>query len=317
MSSRPIRVHFDARYDAVIVGGGPSGLAAALTLGRSRKRVLLCDSGPRRNESAQHLQNFLTQDGTSPAAFRSIGREQLATYPNVEVQDVCVETVSGTSGAFHVRLNSGVTVEGRRVLLCTGMVDELPPIAGLRALWGHTVIHCPYCHGWEVRDRTWGYLVRAENAEILLPFALQCRGWTDDVIVFTDGTLEIPDSTRAQLHSAGIRLETAPVARLIAHDDRLEAVELSNGSIVPCAVLFAHPVQRQVALVRELGVALDDDGYVRIDGMTRETSVAGVYAAGDLTTRMQGAIWAAAAGAHAAVMINVGLTMALVSSGVL
>ncbi|MBX3220623.1 MAG: NAD(P)/FAD-dependent oxidoreductase [Labilithrix sp.] len=302
-------------YDVVIVGGGPGGLSAALTLGRSRKRVLLCDSGPRRNAAAEHLHNFVTRDGTPPDDFRRIGRQQLALYPKVEARDVRVESISGTRGAFDVRLTSG-TVEARRILLATGMIDETLPIDGFAELWGRAIFQCPYCHGWEAQDRVWGYLARAADAHVLLHFALQARAWTREVVVFTGGTFEVPQESRDRLVAAGIRLETAPVARLVAREGRLEAVELSNGSAVPCEVLFAHPPQRQVDLIRALGVALDDDGYVRVDDK-RETSVAGIYAAGDLTTRMQAAVFGASAGAQAAAMINVELTVELASTGAL
>jgi len=303
-------------YDVLIIGGGPGGLSAALALGRSRKRVLLCDSGPRRNAAAQQIHNFITRDGVTPDEFRSIGRQQLASYPNVETRDVRVEAIAGERGAFRVSLTSG-TIEARRVLLCTGMVDDLLPIEGFRELWGTAIFQCPYCHGWEVQDRPWGYLVRAADAQILLPFALQARSWTRDLVVFTGDAFEVPQETRATLHRAGIRLETRPVARLLARKHRLEAVELSNGTAVPCEVLFAHPPQRQVELVRALGVELDMDDYVRVEATKRETSIPGIYAAGDLTTRMQGAILAAAAGVQAAAMINAELSMELASRGAL
>lgn len=303
-------------YDIVIVGGGPAGLAAALTLGRAGKRVLLSDAGARRNAAAVHVHNFVTRDGTPPDDFRRIAREQLATYPQVAVRDEHVESITGVRGAFRVGLQSE-TVEARRVLLATGMIDEMLPIAGFRELWGSAIFQCPYCHGWEVRGRRWGYLASAADASHLLPFALMIRGWTREVIVFTNGALAVPDETRARLDAAGVRVETTAVSRLLRGDDRLEAIELAGGSVVPCDVLFAHPRQRQVALVGALGVALDDDGFVRVDPMTSETSVPGVYAAGDLTTRAQAAIWAAGAGTRAAGMINVELTMELVSSGAL
>lgn len=303
-------------YDVVIVGGGPAGLSAALALGRARKRVLVCDGGPRRNQAAVHMHNFVTRDGTPPETFRQIAREQLATYPNVEVRDTAITAVSGARGAFRVDLTGG-RVEARRLLLTTGMIDEMLPIEGFAALWGRSIFQCPYCHGWEIRDARWGYLARAADVAHAAPFALQVRGWTRDVVVFTNGEFELPAEARALLDKAGIRLETAPIAQLVARDGKLSEVALGDGRKVPLDALFVHPPQRQVALVGQLGLALDEHGFVQIDPMRRETSVPGIYAGGDLTTRMQGALFAAAGGTHAAAMINLELTMELATSGAL
>jgi thioredoxin reductase len=301
-------------YDVVIIGGGPAGLSAALALGRARKHVLLCDSGTRRNARAVHMHNFVSRDGVTPDEFRRVAREQLSQYPNVVVQDVLVGGVTGARGAFQLAAGANA-VEARRILLCTGMIDEMLPLDGFRELWGHAVVQCPYCHGWESRDRPWGYLARAEDASHLSMFAVQLRGWTNDVCVFTSGEFEVPTAVREQLVAAGLRIETARIGRLVAHERRLEAIELSNGTRVACELLFAHPPQAQVELVRRLGVALDGEGFVQVDPMRRETSVPGVFAAGDLTTRMQAAIAAAASGMQAAAMINVELTMELASGG--
>lgn len=301
-------------YDVLIVGGGPGGLSAALALGRARKRVLLADAGPRRNAAAVHIHNFVTRDGTPPETFRRIGREQLMTYPNVEVRDAHVASITGTRGAFEVALDSG-TVTARRIMLCTGMVDEMLPIEGFAELWGSAIFQCPYCHGWEAQDTRWGYVAREPHAAHMLPFALQLRGWTRDVRVFTDATFDVPEAVRASLDAAGITLHTSPVKRIVSRGDAIEAVELSNGEAVPVDAIFAHPPQRQVALVRALGLDLDDDGFVRVDPMRRETSVPGIYAAGDLTTRMQGASIASGAAVHTAAMLNLDVTMELVSSG--
>jgi len=298
------------RYDVAIVGGGPAGLSAALALGRARKRVLLCDSGPRRNAAAEHMQNFVTRDGTPPEEFRRIGREQLAPYASVEIRDVPVLSIGGSRGSFRVELPSE-RVEARRILLCTGMVDERLPIPGFEELWGHSIIQCPYCHGWEVRDRKWGILALPTSLSHLLPFALQARGWSEDVTIFRVDGAELDPEARTRLKSAGIRIVDTPLRRLIARENRLEAVELADGSASACDVLFAHPPQRQVAIVEALGLALDELGYLLIDPMTRETSTPGIYAAGDLATRMQGAILAAAAGTQAAAMANVDLAMEL------
>jgi thioredoxin reductase len=301
--------------DCVVIGGGPGGLAAALALGRARKRVLLVDAGPRRTAAATNIHNFVTRDGTPPDAFRTVGREQLATYPNVDVQDVGVTSISGSRGAFRVELSSGTTVAARRVLLCTGMIDELLPLEGFRELWGRSIFQCPYCHGWEVRDRPWGYLVLPSSLPHFVPFALQARGWTSELTVFTQGAA-VPADAIDQLRAAGIRIEPSPVSRLIASDAGLVAVALADGIEVPSEALFVHPPQRQVALVRDLGVALDEDGYVRTDPMKRETSIPGIYAAGDLASRMQGAIFAASSGTHAAAMLNLDLQLERATVGV-
>lgn len=303
-------------YDVVIVGSGPAGLSAALALGIARKRVLLCDSGSRRNAAAEHIHNFVTRDGSPPGEFRSVGREQLMKYSSVEVRDVRVLSIVGVRGAFEVTLEAEV-VESRRILLATGMIDEMLPIDGFRELWGRSIFQCPYCHGWEVQDRPWGYLAGAAEASALTLFALQARGWTRDLVVFSNGELEISEDDRRTLAAAQIRLETAPIARLVSRDGKLEGVELNTGATVACAALFAHPPQRQVDLVRALGIGFDEQGYVRIDPARRETSVPGIYAAGDLANRQQGAIFAAAAGAQAAVMLNLDLTSELVLTGAL
>jgi thioredoxin reductase len=312
----------------VIVGGGPSGLSAALALGRANKDVLVCDAGPRRNAAAVHMHNFVTRDGIAPEAFRAEARAQLAAYPKVVCVATGVAEIAGEKGDFRVALASGATVHARRLLLATGLIDELPAI---EACWGQSVVQCPYCHGWESKGQAWGYLATAAHADHLAMFALQLRGWTSDVTVFTNhafvparrdagsgNAFSPPAATLAAFEAARVKVVTAPIARLLpAGDGRLEAIELADGSRVPCALLFAHPPQRQVPLVTALGVALDGDGFVAVDPMRRETSVPGIYAAGDLTTRMQAAIAAAAAGMQAAAALNAELTLERVLAGAL
>ncbi len=303
-------------YDALIVGGGPAGLSAALALGLARKRVLLCDAGPPRNAAAVHLHNFVTRDGVAPSDFRRIGREQLAAYPTIEVKEARVGAITGSSGAFTVEVN-GEPVVTKRIVLATGMIDGTLPIEGFAELWGKSIFQCPYCHGWEVRDRPWGFLVSAAHAPMFMHFALMARGWTKELTVFTDGAFEVHDEQRATLTKAGIRLETAKVKRLVSEGGALTAIELEGGERVRCEALFAHPPQTQVDVVRALGVALDEHGFIAVDPMRRETSIPGIYAAGDSITRQQAAIFGAAAGAHAATMLNAELTAELATSGLL
>jgi thioredoxin reductase len=283
-------------FDIVIVGGGPAGLAAALTLGRARRRVLLCDSGPRRNAAAEHMHNFVTRDGTPPQEFRRIGRAQLEPY-GVDIRDAPIEAIRGERGAFEVTIG-GERVGARAIVLCTGMIDELPPLDGLAPLWGTSVHICPYCHGWEIRDGRFGYL--ATHAE-RLTFPVMLRGWARELVVYTQ--LEIPPEMAELFAAVQIRVERRPIVRLQAERGVLASVELADGERVACDALFLHPPQRQVALVGSLGLATDAAGYIAVNEM-RETSVPGIYAAGDLITPAQTAISAANAGTLAAGAVN-------------
>jgi thioredoxin reductase len=300
-------------YDVVVAGGGPAGLAAALILGRARKRVLLCDAGTPRNASAVHVHGFVTRDGITPAEFRRIGRQQLEAYPGVEAGEVRVEEIRGQRGAFDVRLTT-VTVQARRILLCTGMIDELPEIDGFRALWGTSIFQCPYCHGWEIQNQRFGYL--ATNLEALT-FPLLLRGWTSDVTVLTDGKLAVPCEVSARLMDGGVTVEQRRIARLVPSGGHLKRIDFVEGNPLRCDALFAHPRQRQADLVRSLGLALDATGYVHVDEVERETSIPGIYAGGDLLTPIQGALLAAASGIQAAARLNHALTVDLAITGAL
>jgi thioredoxin reductase len=259
------------------------------------------------------MQNFVSRDGTPPPEFRRIARAQLEAYPNVEVRDAGVEAIRGEQGNFTAVLASG-NVQARRVLLCTGMIDELPELEGFRALWGKSIFQCPYCHGWEHRDRRFGVL--ATSLE-MLEHALFIRGWSKDVVGFTDARYTVPPELRADLERARMRVEERRITRLSGNGTRLEHIELDGGASVPLDVLFARPAQRQVPIVQALGVMLDDKGYVQVDALSQETSVPGIYAGGDLITPFQAAVLAAASGTRAAASLNHALTVELAKSGAL
>ena len=298
----------ESLYDVVLVGGGPANLSAALALGRARRRVLLADAGPRRNAAATHVHNFLTRDGTPPDDLRRIGREQLGSYPTVELRDEPVRGIEGERGAFRVALPSG-SARARRVLLATGMVDEMLPIEGFAERWGHAIYQCPYCHGWEMRDRPWGFLLTEGSAAHALPFALQALQWTDHLTVFTNGAVAVSDADRARMEGRGIGVETAPMDRLVGPAPALRGVQLRGGRVVACEALYAHPPQHQVPLVASLDLDLDEHGYLAVDPVRGETSRPGIFAAGDLATRMQGAVLAAGLGVRAAATLNAELAM--------
>jgi thioredoxin reductase len=296
--------------DVAVIGGGPAGLSAALVLGRACKRVVLYDAGEPRNSRAAQIHGFVTQDGTSPAAFRRIAREQLASYPAVELRSERVHAIGGTRGRFQIGGAAG-NIWAKRVILCLGLIDELPALPGYRELWGHAIFQCPYCHGWEARDQAIGLLAPTPQMLDWSPFLL---GWSRDVVVFTEGRF-VPDAaTQQRLNQVGVRIETRAIRELLVSRSagevvpQLAAVELADGTQIRRDLLFARPPQRQQPLVASLALALDDLGFVRVDDL-RQTSVPGIYAAGDLTTLMQGALLAAAAGAQAAYALNHELTI--------
>ena len=247
--------------DVVIVGGGPAGLSAALVLSRALKKVLLCDSGTPRNAAAEHIHGFVTRDGTPPEEFRQLGREQLHPY-GAEYQSVRVLAVERLASGFRVSLEGGRTVETRRVLLATGMVDELPDLPGYRELWGKSIFQCPYCHGWEVRNQAFGVLA---DEEIFLDFSLFLTGWSKDIVVFTSAALTVPAEQRLRMERAGVRLEERRIRQLHVREEHLESVELEDGTRIARQVLFARPPQRQTRLVQQLGLELDEQGFVRVD----------------------------------------------------
>ena len=266
----------------------------------------------RRNIMAEHVHNFLTRDGTPPAELRRLGREQLRPYEGVELREEGVTSVEPLASGFRVHLAAGDAVECRRVLLTTGLIDELPDLPGYRELWGRSIFQCPYCHGWEVRDQAFGVLA---TSPAMLDMALFLTGWSRDVIAFTGGPLPVPAEQLQRLERGGIRLETRRLRRFLSHGGHLETVELEDGTRVAREVLFARPPQRQTEVVRRLGLALDEHGFVRVNAPHLETSLPGVHAAGDLTTQLQGAIFAASAGFQAAAMINHALNLENAEAG--
>ncbi len=286
----------ETTFDVVIVGGGPAGLSAALMLGRGCRKVLVCDGGPGRNERAEGIHGFVTRDGTPPAEFRRIGREQLAPY-DVTVRDTQVTALTGELDGFSLTLSTGEQVRARRVLLAVGMVDRMLDIPGYARLWGHSIFTCPYCHGWELKNRPWGLIV---PAPAMLDHARFLLNWNPDLTVFTLGRFPVSAEDRARL--GAIRIEERPIEALHG-EAHIEAAELSGGERVALGALFVAPMQTQSALVTSLGLDLDDLGYVKVNAMG-ETSRRGVHAAGDLTTMMQSVLGAASAAQMAAVAIN-------------
>ena len=287
-------------YDVVIVGGGAAGLSAALVLGRARRRVAVIDAGTPRNAPAAHMHGFLSRDGMPPADLLAAARAELRSYAVGLIDDRVVEITDG----FRLQLAGGHTVRARRLLLATGAVDELPDIPGARERWGRDFLHCPYCHGWEVRDQPIGVLGTGPGS---VDHAHLLRQWSDDVIFFAH-TYPITASERAALHARGVRVVDGLVARFLVTDDRLNAVQLTDRSAVPRAAVFIRPALHPSAdgLIDALGCEVDQGGFVRVDANGR-TSVFGVWAAGNVANPRAQVITAAGEGSAAAIAINADL----------
>ena len=291
-------------YDAIVIGAGPAGLQAALTLGRMHRSALLLDSGEYRNGTVLHMHNMIGADGAPPAEFRATARAELAAYDDVEIREAAATSVSGIQDAFVVGLSDGSVVEGRRVILATGVADDLPDVPGLQDLWGTVAFSCPFCDGHEHAGKAIGILGAAPRAEHLIGLLGRIVG---DIAVFPVGEA-FSDDDRRMLEAKGVRVSAAPVAS-VEKDSDGALIRTADGQRTVAGVFVASGTMRQRAtFAAQLGVRMLESGSVEIDDFGR-TSLPGVYAAGDLAHRaslpgpMASVLLAAAAGQLAAVGI--------------
>ncbi|GAA1426761.1 NAD(P)/FAD-dependent oxidoreductase [Microlunatus lacustris] len=300
-------------YDVVVVGGGSAGLSGALALGRARRRVLVVDAGDPRNAPAAGVHNYLTSEGMAPAALLAAGRAEVEAY-GVEVRPGRVTSAAPLDAgpgrlAFAVGLADGTSVTARRLLVTTGLTDVLPDLPGLAARWGRDVVHCPYCHGYEVRDEPIGVLATGPLAAHV---ALLFRQWSSDVVLFQHTGPALADDQAEQLAARGIEVVAEPVAGLEVVDDRLVGLRLVSGAVVPRRVLAVSPgFAARSEVLAGLGVATEEfrmgehvlGTFVPADPMGA-TSVPGVRVAGNVSEPMAQVVVAAGAGLKAAAALN-------------
>lgn len=287
-------------YDVVVVGGGAAGLSAALVLGRARRRVAVVDAGSPRNAPAAHMQGFLSRDGTSPRDLLAAGRAEATGY-GVELID---DQVLAIEPGFVVRLAEGKPLTARRILVAAGVHDKLPAIPGVPERWGRDLLHCPYCHGWEVRDQPLGVLGTVPGS---VQHAQLVRQWSDDVVFFAH-TYELSAEEDAALKAREIRVVPGEVGRLLVEDDRLVGVQLTDGSVVERSAVFIRPenVPHPDGILSGLGCDIGAEGFVTVDA-TGRTSTPGVWAAGNVVDPRAQVITAAGAGSAAAIALNADL----------
>jgi thioredoxin reductase len=289
-------------YDVVIVGGGPAGLSAATILGRARRRVLVCDDGRYRNDASGALHGFLSRDGIHPAELRRIAREQLERY-EVEVRPVRVTAARQIDHGFELTLADGALLGCRKLLLATGVEDHLPAIEGIERFYGSSVFHCPYCDGWEVRDRPLAAYGSGRNGAAL---AMGIKAWSADVVLLTDGPAGLRPEETARLKRFGIPVYQQKIARLEGATE-LEQIVFRDGHTLPRHAIFLTTGQSQRCdLAAGLGCTFTGKGTVRT-GKLEGTNVPGLFVVGDASRDVQLAVVAAAEGAKAAIAIHTAL----------
>lgn len=288
-------------FDVIIVGAGPAGLSAALVLGRCRRRVLICDSGHPRNAATRNLHGFLTRDGINPTEFLRLGREQLGPYESVELRETEVRDARRLAKGFELTLNTGERVSSRKLLLATGVVDELPQIEGLSEFYGRSVFHCPYCDGWEMRDQPLAVYGHGEGG---MGLALELLLWSRDLVLCSDGPSQLSEDELQRLARHDIPVREDRIIRLLGADGVLESIVFENGELLARRGMFFSTGQRQSSeLPKQLGCEFTEQGCVDT-GEHETTNVQGLYVAGDASRLVQFVIIAASEGAQAAVAIN-------------
>ena len=293
-------------FDVIIIGGGPAGLSAALVLGRSRKRVLVCDAGKPGNAVSHAARGFLSRDGIAPAELLKIGREQLRPYKSVEIQLGEVIDAKHLGDYFQITFNNGTQYVSRKILLATGISYILPNIEGLAPLWGSSVFHCPYCYGWEMRDQP---LAIYGKGQIGFEFALALTGWSRDLILCSDGSADLSSEQLQELQQHKIQIFEDKIVKLESKDDVLTGIVFANGKVIPRRGIFL-PTQKQqnTNLAAKLGCKLTSLGTVEVDE-NKQSSVPGLYVAGDASiSPLSQVVIAAADGTTAAFFITYILT---------
>ncbi|NVO83980.1 NAD(P)/FAD-dependent oxidoreductase [Hymenobacter terrestris] len=306
--SVPGRVPTD--FDVAVVGAGSAGLSAALVLGRCLRRVLVLDGGPPRNAPSPAVQAFFTRDGTPPAKLLNLGRAELQAYKSVEIKEAKVVSLARCGKHFELTLEAPtghrIIRTARKVLLATGVEDELPPLPGMRELWGSGVLHCPYCHGWEYRDQP---LAVYGRAKLVTGLALLVSRWSTDVVACVEDPGNLTQNARRRLRRQGIAVREEPLVSLEGTaSGELRHLIFESGEPLARKALFIHAHQHQrSALAEEMGCRLNAKGAVWVSKQ-QQTTVPGLYAAGDNTPGTQQALLAAAEGSAAAISINETLT---------
>lgn len=292
-------------HEVVIVGGGAAGLNAALLLGRARRSVVVCDDGRPRNRVAERTHGFLSRDGCPPARLIRRARADAGRYPSVTFAKGTVTAASAAGSGFVVHLDDGGRLTGDRLLLANGVNDMLPSIEGLARFWGRSIFVCPFCDGWEVRDRR--LVVASNDVKSAIHLAQELHQWSPNVTICAETNGALPSQHEQWLRNTQCILVDSRVVTARGSGRRLEAVELADGRTVSCDALFiAGSLRQSCSVAASLGCKVGDDGMLVVDD-DNQTTVRGCYAAGDAVTAVHQLVVAAASGVRAAIAISADL----------
>lgn len=288
-------------FDVIIIGGSSSGLAAAMALGRALKEVLIIDSGMPCNRQTPHSHNFLTQDGKTPREIATLARQQVSAYDTVRFFDGLAIDGEKIGDEFLIHASTGESFSAKKLLFATGIKDLMPDIGGFAECWGISVLHCPYCHGYEVRNQRTGIL---GNDEYGFEFSTLISNWTDDLALFTDGPSRLSMAQESELAGNGIAIIEKEILNLEHINGQVQRINFKDGTTYFLDVVYARPLFEQHCRIAEaLGCTLTDDGYIKVDAL-QKTDAHGIFASGDCTARMRTVANAVATGTTAGMMLN-------------
>lgn len=288
-------------YDVIIIGGSYAGLSAAMALGRSLRKVLIIDGGKPCNRQTPHSHNFLTQDGETPLAISTKAKAQVLAYPTITFSQDLAVTAQQTNGGFAITTANEKTYLGNKLILTTGVKDIFPAIKGFAECWGISVLHCPYCHGYEVKDENLGIIA---NGEMAFELCRLIDNWTKDLTLFTNGEPMLTTEQLALLQAKNIKIVAKEIAELIHKEGHLQHILFTDGTIHQLTAIFARgTMEHHTSVAQQLGCSLDENGYLTVNQF-QETTVKGVYAAGDCTTMLRSVASAISTGNLAGVFAN-------------
>lgn len=282
--TKPKNMKDKNQYDAIIVGGSYSGLSAAMALGRALRTVLVIDSGQPCNAQTPHSHNFLTHDGDTPAEIAKIAREQVESYPNVAFCQGTATDGRKTENGFEIQIKSGTVFRSSKVIFATGVRDIMPDIEGFQECWGISAIHCPYCHGYEVRHTKTGILGNSEQA---FEFTKLISNWTKDLTLYTNGPVQLSKGQLEELQMHNIGIVELELEKLEHKAGKMSHLCFRDGSKMPLTALYApRPFEQHCSIPLALGCEMTEDGYIKTNPF-QETSIPGIYACGDNITRIR------------------------------